>query len=140
MRAAIIENGVVTNIVLADTPADFGAVKCADEVAIGWSYDGEVFSAPSATPGAVPTAGDVKDAAYIRIVSLCPEWKQRNLTARAAELAMKGPDNWTAEEQSEVVAGQAIWDQIKAIRVASDVIEESPPASLAELNTDPRWP
>jgi hypothetical protein len=87
-----------------------------------------------------PTAEQIKDEAARRILEVAPEWYQRNLTARAAELAMKGADNWTAEEQAEVDAGQAIWDQIKAIRTASDAIEASPPASVADLETDPRWP
>jgi hypothetical protein len=127
MRAAIIENGVVANIVLAAKPSDFGAIECGEDVAIGWSYDGEAFSAPSATPGAGPTVADVKDGAQSLIVAFCPEWKQRNLTARAAELAMKGKENWTAEEQAEVATGQAVWDRIKAIRAASDALEAIDP-------------
>lgn len=46
MRGAIVENGVVMNVILAETPADFGAVPCGDGVGIGWLYDGEQFTKP----------------------------------------------------------------------------------------------
>lgn len=69
----------------------------------------------------------VKAEAQRRILEILPEWKQRNLTARAAELAIKGVSNWTAEETSEYEAGQAVWDRIKAIRAASDALEAQSP-------------
>lgn len=49
MRYALIVAGIVENVVLWDgvTPweAEGDAVACSDEVAIGWTYDGE-FAAP----------------------------------------------------------------------------------------------
>jgi hypothetical protein len=65
----------------------------------------------------------VKAEAMRRILEICPEWKQRNLTAQAAILAEKGRANWSAEELSNWNAGKAIWDQIAAIRECSDIIE-----------------
>jgi hypothetical protein len=70
---------------------------------------------------------EIKAEAERRILLVCPEWKQRNLTARAAELALKGAANLTPEEAEEVAAGQAIWDTIKAIRLASNTIEAMNP-------------
>jgi len=69
----------------------------------------------------------VKKEAQVRVLAVLPEWKQRNLTARAAELAAKGQANWTPEEQAEWEAGQAMWDKIKAIRAASDILEATVP-------------
>jgi len=48
MRHAIIEDGKVTNVALAepDFALEQGWVKCNDEVSKGWSYDGSVFTAP----------------------------------------------------------------------------------------------
>lgn len=69
----------------------------------------------------------VKAEAQRRIISILPEWKQRNLTARAAELAIKGVANWTAEETLEYEAGQAIWNSIKIIREKSDELEAMNP-------------
>jgi len=65
----------------------------------------------------------VKLEAGRRILLVAPDYKQRNLTARAAELAIKGVANWTADEQAEHAAGQAIWDTIKAIRQRSNLLE-----------------
>lgn len=81
----------------------------------------------------------VKAEAYRRIIEICPEWKQRNLTAQATQLAKKGEANWTPEEQAAWDAGEAIWNQIAAIRAASDVIEamDPIPANFYDL---PDWP
>jgi len=47
-RYAVIEGGTVENIAVAD--AEFasaqGWIACADDVAPGWTYDGEAFAAP----------------------------------------------------------------------------------------------
>lgn len=69
----------------------------------------------------------VKEEAQRRILEVLPEWRQRNLTARAAELAAKGQSNWTPEEQAEWDAGQILWDKIKVIRAASDALESMDP-------------
>ena len=48
MRYAVIEDGVITNIVVA-TPefaAAQGWIECPDEVNIGWSYDGTILVPP----------------------------------------------------------------------------------------------
>lgn len=80
----------------------------------------------------------VKMEAQRRILEILPEWKQRNLTARAAELAIKGPSNWTPEEQEEYEAGQAVWDSIKAIRIKSDALEAMAPIP-EDFTNDNYW-
>jgi hypothetical protein len=68
----------------------------------------------------------IKEEAQARIFEIIPAWKQANLTARAVELtAIRQDRAWTKEEQDEWNAGQAIWDRVKAIRAASDIIEKS---------------
>lgn len=84
------------------------------------------------------TAEMVKAEAQRRILHILPEWKQRNLTARAAELAIKGQSNWTTEETAEHTAGQAVWDQIKAIRTKSDEIEAMTPIP-SDFKLDSYW-
>lgn len=50
MRCAIVENGIVVNVILADDPDEFGSVACSDEVSPGWTYaDGE-FTPPEVEP------------------------------------------------------------------------------------------
>lgn len=82
---------------------------------------------------------DIKAEAHRRIVALCPEWKQRNLTAQAAQLAKKGESNWTQEEADAWAAGEALWAQIAAIRAASDAIELMDPLPDDIQNTE-YWP
>lgn len=84
------------------------------------------------------TKKDVKDEAYRRIVTIVPEWKQRNLLAQAARLAKKGESNWTTEEQAAWDAGEAIWNQVKAIREASDTLEVLDP--IPEPSAWKGWP
>lgn len=85
------------------------------------------------------TVEDVKEEAYKRIVAILPEWKQRNLTARAAELAaILAERSWTNEERAEWGDGQAIWDQIKAIRAASNEIEAMDPIPV-DFREDRYW-
>jgi len=96
------------------------------------------------TPEEVQTRRDrkirrVKAEANRRIVALCPEWKQRNLTAQAAQLAKKGEANWTTAEADAWAAGEALWLQIAAIRAASDTIEAMDPLPV-DVTDDTLWP
>lgn len=83
-------------------------------------------------------AQNVKAEAYRRIIAICPEWKQRNLTAQAVLLAEKGRSNWTDEEQAAWDAGEVIWSQISAIRAASDVLEALDPIPTDYMD-DKHW-
>jgi hypothetical protein len=65
---------------------------------------------------------EIKAEAQRRIFLIAPQWKQANLTARAAEMALGGGPQ-DPSEAAEVAAGTAIWNRIKALRAASDEIE-----------------
>lgn len=57
MRYAVIENGIVTNVVLADDDAyaaEQGWVPCED-AGPGWRYEEGAFSTPLPSPGPVPS-------------------------------------------------------------------------------------
>ena len=45
MKFAVVENGIVTNMVIADAALETNWVQT-DEAGIGWLYDGSTFSAP----------------------------------------------------------------------------------------------
>jgi len=47
MKSAIIENGIVVNVILGALPE---SIPCEDGVGIGWSYDGASFIAPEPEP------------------------------------------------------------------------------------------
>jgi len=77
----------------------------------------------------------IKAEARDRILAVCPEWRQANLTARAAEMALAGGPQ-TSAERAEVAAGRALWDQIKAIRAASNDAEAAVLAATSNAAAD----
>ena len=64
-----------------------------------------------------------KEQAYFRIISIAPEWKQRNLLGRSAELLRKGEANLTTEEAAEVSQIDTFWQWVKSVRNFSDQLE-----------------
>lgn len=85
-----------------------------------------------------PTAQHIKKEANRRIVAAYPEWKQRNMTARAVELVNKKVSGaaLTADEQAEEAAIQAVLNWIRAIRTRSDELEVSLPLDYGD---DGHW-
>lgn len=67
----------------------------------------------------------IKAEAAERIAAIAPAYRQANLTARAAELALRlgAGGKLSADEQAEIAAGTAVWERIKAIRAASNEAE-----------------
>ena len=64
----------------------------------------------------------IQQQAYEDIVAIAPEYKQRNMIARAAELLNKKIDGaLSTNEQFELDSMQATWDQIKTIRDQSNI-------------------
>ena len=115
----------------------------------GWqSGDGYALAAYVVPIPPAPTAEQmraeqieaVKAEAMRRILVICPEWKQRNLTAQAAILAEKGRASWTADELAAWDAGRAIWDQIAAMRQRSDAIEAMDPIPADFATNEAYWP
>lgn len=95
-----------------------GVLHVSDEVAFA-TVVGSFNQADGEKPAKI---AEVKAEAQRRIYLVAPQWKQANLTARAAELALQGgPAN--AQEIAEMAAGVALWTRIKALRVASNAIE-----------------
>jgi len=71
---------------------------------------------------------DIKGQAGDRILALYPDWKQRNMTARAVELVRARQDRALAsDEASEEADLIAAFDTIKAIRVRSNDLEAALP-------------
>jgi len=72
-RYAIIEDGLVTNVALADAEfaAEQGWLAAPDDVGPGWSYDGKTFTKPDPTPEPEHEATDVRAA--LRALGLTDE-------------------------------------------------------------------
>jgi uncharacterized protein YeaC (DUF1315 family) len=69
----------------------------------------------------------VKREASKRILSIAPDYKQRNMLARSVELLRIGEANLTQEQRDEVLAIELIWETIQMIRAKSDLIEAMDP-------------
>jgi len=80
----------------------------------------------------------VKQEAGRRIVAIAPEWKQRNMLARIAELLRIGEANLSAAEQADLAAIEAIWTTIKGLRAKSNALEAMDPIPL-DYTDDKYW-
>jgi hypothetical protein len=68
MRYAIVEGGIVSNVVLADAPVESNWVET-EEAGIGWLYDGSLFTSPAEPEPVPPTQAEQeakRQAAYVR--------------------------------------------------------------------------
>jgi len=91
--------------------------------------------------------GKVKAIAQRKILAIMPAYKQTNLMALAVEnIRAYGPDSSKWPEQMRAIAADADakWARIKAIRVASDVIEAdimaADFAALEAFDLSKGWP
>lgn len=71
MRYAIIENGVVTNVVVAeaDYAAEQGWIECPN-AGLGWLYDGQTFTAPPVPPAPEPVPTPTKEQLLAQLQAL----------------------------------------------------------------------
>lgn len=83
----------------------------------------------------------VKAEARRRILGRFPEWKQANMTATGVDLTRNLVLNgkWTQDEAATASAIEAAWGWIKAVRAASDAIEQMALIPL-DFETDTYWP
>jgi len=99
------------------------ALWCADNV---WCSTDDaavqaIIDAYTLDDARAPVIELIKDSARLRILAFLPDWKQSNLNARMNELNLtRFTRELVAEELSEIAAMQAIWNQAKAIRQASN--------------------
>ena len=64
MRYAVIDNGQVLNVIVADAAfaAEIGAVACPDACEPGWLFDGQTWQAPDRTAEMAAEARQRRDA------------------------------------------------------------------------------
>jgi hypothetical protein len=63
MKFAVIDNGVVTNMVIADAALEANWVQT-DEAGMGWLYDGSTFAEPLPYLPTQQEQSDLRAAAY----------------------------------------------------------------------------
>lgn len=98
----------------------------------------EVPDWPSFAPPPPPTTDMVKQEASRRILTFAPDYKQRNMLARSAELLRIGEANLTQEQRDEVLAIERVWETIQMIRTRSDAIEAMDPIP-SDYAADKYW-
>lgn len=131
---AIVSAEIAPNVLLVDrygpeTP--FGNPPVLSESS---SFDGDrviverVYGEPDLEEEKRKLVNFIKAQAGNEINAYCPTYKQANLTAQAAELALLFPSTAGADLPSPYKeaweSGTAIWTHIKRIRAHSDLLEQ----------------
>jgi hypothetical protein len=107
MNFALIENGIVVNIAVADSAADLpGEWIAADGAAIGWTYGGGTF--------APPEAPDTAPAAQTQITRLA--FRKRFTQAEKVSLELAALDDPTASpaQRAQAAAMRAYLKDVDA--------------------------
>lgn len=90
--------------------------------------NGQILDVPDWTaPQLIPTVDMVKQEAGRRILAIAPDYQQRNMLARTAQLLRIGEANLTQSQRDEVLAIELVWETIQMIRARSDAIEAMQP-------------
>lgn len=131
---AIVGAEIAPDVILVDRYCEetpFGNPPILSEKS---SFDGEKivvereYGDPDLTSEKQNLVNFIKAEASNLILAYCPQYKQANLTAQAAELALMFPSTSGADMPSPYKeaweAGQIIWNHIKAIRIHSNVLEQ----------------
>jgi len=115
----------VSESALAGKIAHHLAAFAAAVLAPDYQTRAERENAPQPVPSGSQLKEIIKKEAGRWILAQYPDWKQRNMTARMTELLKIRAlaESWTAEEQAEVSALEAVWDWVKSVRSASDLLE-----------------
>jgi len=100
--------------------------------------NGKIVEVDWTPPSQIIEPSEVKEEAGRRIISIAPEWKQRNMIARSVELFSIGKENWTQEQIDEQQSIERVWEMIKDIRQKSDEIEAKDPIPL-DFQNDKYW-
>jgi len=103
-----------------------------------WEAEGNTIP-PYAAPG--PTASDVKAEAARRILTIMPEYKQRNSLAMFAEAVQNygsDPAGWPSDLQAVNRQAMMAWGAIKAIRAKSNIMDAADPIP-PDFTDDKYW-
>lgn len=128
---AIIKDGKVTAVYYQEDnkPAPAGSIEAPAGTECNDTFDGTTW-----TPDDSRRIAAIKAKASEVILDAFPEWKQRNMIARAVELKTKA--SLSASEQAELDDIQGVWDWVVLVRTESDRLEADQALTAANAN----WP
>lgn len=159
MRYAVIRQGFVVNVIAADAAfaESIGAILCPDDVAVGWSHDGQAFSPPAAPAldrtKLVAEIDDAVAAIYTRVGRFSEEYKLREAHALAFQAsghtgavprqiaAYATPAGLTPEQATTVVLAQAAQlrgalDTLGELRMRKISLTSGTDASAAAIHAE----
>lgn len=127
MNYAIIENGTVVNVVVADTDfaASQGWVECPDNAGVGWSYDGTTWTAPVVPADPLQPARDT-------IATLLSQQSALQTQLEADIASVANWDSLTAAERSAImgrILQSGLGSAMQAIQAHLVLTGNAPPAT-----------
>lgn len=138
MRHAIVENGVVVNVIVGAIP---GAIPCPPDAGPGWTYDGEAFAPPHEdTP--TPTPAEIQQELTERIDGLVESRAralQYNSAAHLAGYATSTVPEWAAEAAAFIAWRDLVWQAALSALAQAETTGVIPNAEDL-LATLPAWP
>lgn len=93
MRAAIVEDGVVTNVIVVQALEDFPGCIEGSDAAIGDSWDGEVFTRPALV---IPPGGEAKQQIAALEATVTPRRIREAVISAAGEAWLVAVDDQIA--------------------------------------------
>ena len=105
MRSAIIKDGIVANVIVGSIP---GSIECPKDVGIGWSYDGNTFTAPPQPEPEPPTIEDCQAAIETHVESVARS-RDYSSSVSLASYYNSTIEPWAGEAQAFVPWRDAVW-------------------------------
>lgn len=132
MNYAIIENNIVTNVIVADAAfaASIGAVP-AQNAGIGWTYAGGVFTAPEPQQPATPTVAEYTAAIQAMLDAEARTHNYDGILSLASYASSTNPQ-FAAEGQAGLEWRDAVWGASYALMAQVHAGEITQP-TIAEL-------
>jgi hypothetical protein len=143
MRYAIIENGAVANVAVAESPLAQNWVEAPAQVGPGWLYDWSEFSPP---PPPEPDPAELIDT-YRRAVQAHVDATAQAREYRSGDACVSYVDDpnpsWDAEGRAFRVWRSLVWSYVNAfqaqVQAGTAPMPETPEALIAML-PEIEWP
>ncbi len=105
MRSAILENGLVVNVILGQLG---DSIPCADAISIGWLHDGTSFLPPLPAVPVPPAVAEYEEAVQRVIDETARQKMFRDGVTMASYVASTVPE-WAAQAVAFVAWRDAVW-------------------------------
>lgn len=137
---AVVENGIVTNVVVAESPLLSNWIEVSDGAQIGWIWDGSKFS-PPAIPAISPSIDGYTTAVQIHLDTKAKERNYDGILS-ACTYSTSSVPKFAAEGQACVAWRDAVWAACYQIMAEVEAGQRQPPTIPELLDMLPTliWP